>query len=161
MTLTMAALAMLLRERKGARTNVVAHGIVGRAAFGRHSMLVVVVTLVACAGVPLLLPRNVGIALRAPALRRSRPLPLSFPHEKHTAVNCLLCHHNYVDKTGIGACIDCHRSARRDIRVTIEPRFHSFCFDCHRDTGQPFKEHGPVAGCEACHQRAHPRPVRG
>ena len=155
---TVAALGMLLLERKGAGTNVGAHGIVGRAAFGRHSTLVVGVTLAACAGVLVLLPRDVGIALLSTEIRRAKPLPLQFPHEKHTAVNCLACHHNYVDKTGIGACIDCHRNARGNIKMAIEPRFHSFCFGCHRDRGQPFREHGPVAGCKACHPAAHPAP---
>jgi DMSO/TMAO reductase YedYZ heme-binding membrane subunit len=155
---TMAALAMLLRERKGARTTVAGHGIVGRAAFGRHSALVVAVTLAACVGMPLLLPGSVGIALRAGELPRSQSLPLAFEHEQHRAVNCLVCHHNFVDKSGPGACISCHRSSRRDIKVAIEPRFHSFCFDCHRDPGQPFKKHGPAAGCEPCHQHAHPAP---
>jgi hypothetical protein len=148
----MAALAMLLRARRGARRGVARQGIIGRAAFGRHSTLVVYVTLVACLGVPLLLPGNIRMTLRAAVLPRSQPLPLSFPHEKHTAVNCLACHHNYIDKTGHGTCISCHRGSGRDIKVAIEPRFHSFCFDCHRDPGKPFKKHGPIAGCEACHR---------
>lgn len=149
---TIAALAMLLRERKGARTNVASRGVAGRAAFGRHSTLILGVTIVACGGMLLLLPANVGLALRATGLPRSRSLPMLFPHEKHSAVNCLACHHEFVDKLGPGTCIGCHRSARRDIKVAIEPRFHTFCFDCHRDTGQRFKKHGPVAGCAVCHR---------
>jgi len=151
---TMAALAMLLRERRGARANVSGHGIIGRAAFGRHSTLVVGLTLAACAGVPWLLSGRAVIALRAAEVLRRESLPLSFPHEKHTAVNCLACHHNYVDKSGPGVCIGCHRSSRGDIKVSIEPRFHTFCFDCHRDAGRPFKDHGPVTGCEACHRES-------
>lgn len=154
--ITIAALSMLLRERKDARTNVGSHGIVGRAAFGRHSTLVVGVTLGACAGVPLLLPGTIEMSLRATLIPRRQALPISFPHEKHTAVNCLVCHHNYVDKSGPGVCISCHRGGRGDIKVSIEPRFHTFCFGCHRDPEQPFKKHGPVAGCESCHQGSHP-----
>lgn len=154
--ITIAALAMLLRERKDARTNVGGRGLVGRAAFGRHSTLVVSVTLAACAVVPVLLPGSAEMALRATWIQRRQPLPVSFPHEKHTGVNCLVCHHNYVDKSGPGVCISCHRSQRRDIMVAIEPRFHSFCFGCHRGVNQPFKTHGPVAGCEVCHQGPHP-----
>jgi predicted CXXCH cytochrome family protein len=155
---TIAALAMLLRARKRARTASSGHDRAGAAAFGRHSALVVGVTLAACAAVPCLLPRSVAMDLRAAGLPRPQPLPLAFPHEKHTAVNCLACHHDYADRTGHGACISCHRSSRRDIRVAIEPRFHSFCFGCHRDPDQPFKKHGPVAGCNACHHGAHAAP---
>ena len=154
--ITIAALAMLLRERKGARTNVAGHGLVEsrgvRSAFdarGRSDAS-------GLCGVPLLLPGTVEMALRATALPRAEQLPIAFAHEKHTVVNCLVCHHNYVDKSGPGACISCHRSGRGDIKVSIEPRFHTFCFDCHRDPGRPFKNHGPVAGCESCHQGSHP-----
>jgi len=154
--ITIGALAMLLRARKGARGSTAAHGIVGRGAFGRHSRLVLGATLAASLLIAALLSADVDLGLRATAIARPRPLPMTFPHEKHTAVNCITCHHNYADKRGFAGCIACHRSASADIKIAIEPRFHDFCLGCHRDAGKPLKKHGPVAGCEACHQGAHP-----
>jgi predicted CXXCH cytochrome family protein len=90
-----------------------------------------------------------GAALReAPA---GAALPLAFPHERHVAVNCIACHHNYVDRRGGDSCIACHRSARADLVRGAEARFHDFCFACHRDGDRVAGRHGPVSRCQGCH----------
>ncbi|HEY5263734.1 MAG TPA: cytochrome c3 family protein, partial [Steroidobacteraceae bacterium] len=77
-----------------------------------------------------------------------------FPHEKHTAVNCITCHHNFADKTGLDNCLDCHRSARRDLPQPAEVTFHVFCRDCHREFARLGEDkHGPVRECSGCHVR--------
>jgi hypothetical protein len=120
--------------------------------FGRHSTLIVVAALACAAGIAALLPGKVDATLREPVIRRMSTLPLDFPHDKHGAVNCLTCHHNYADGRGMEACIACHRSARADLREGAEARFHSFCLDCHRHPDAALKGHGPVSGCNVCHR---------
>lgn len=95
-----------------------------------------------------------ALALREPLLSRSQPLRLDFPHDKHRAVNCIQCHHNFADRTGMSACISCHRSNRTELRVGAEARFHDFCLNCHRDPPPRLLQHGPVTGCDACHAPA-------
>lgn len=119
--------------------------------FGRHSRLVLVVvlgTLVALLG---LMRGGTALALREPFLRRSERLVVDFPHDKHRQVNCVQCHHNFVDGTGADSCISCHRSGRADLRVGAEARFHDFCLGCHRDPPAYLSGHGPVTGCNTCH----------
>ena len=120
--------------------------------FGRHSTLIVVAAAACVASIAALVPAAVDATLREPVMRRAPGLALDFPHEKHGAVNCLTCHHNYADGTGMQACIECHRSARTDLKEGVEARFHGFCLDCHRHPGAAFHEHGPVAGCAVCHR---------
>lgn len=90
-----------------------------------------------------------------PFAQRAQWLPVDFPHEKHGTVNCIACHHNFVDRTGVDNCINCHRSERPDLRLGAEARFHTFCMDCHREgalpMGDPAKR-GPVSQCSACHR---------
>ena len=74
-----------------------------------------------------------------------------FPHEKHRTVNCIACHHNFVDNTGAGSCFDCHRSARHDLPQAAEATFHKFCRDCHRNLATEHSKHGPVRECSGCH----------
>jgi hypothetical protein len=74
-----------------------------------------------------------------------------FPHEKHRTVNCIACHHNFVDKTGAGSCFDCHRSARTDLPQAAEATFHVFCRNCHRNLAMERTKHGPVRECSGCH----------
>jgi hypothetical protein len=74
-----------------------------------------------------------------------------FPHEKHRTVNCIACHHNFVDKSGAGSCFDCHRSARHDLPQASEATFHEFCRDCHRNLAIERSKHGPVRECSGCH----------
>jgi hypothetical protein len=163
---TIGAIAMPLRAR--------APGIAGRAlsvgqplVFGRHSKWVVCVVAIAAVTIAGLAPGGVRATLREPALDRAAPLSLDFPHDKHTSVNCLLCHHNYVDKRGFDTCITCHRGHRPDLKEGVQSRFHSFCFDCHRHPDANSARHGPASGCVVCHQapgtsaRAHTtRPSR-
>jgi predicted CXXCH cytochrome family protein len=150
--LCLGALLALLRPRASAparRLNSL--GGLSRLAFGRHVRIVLVVVIFAgCALLPLLSHR-VRLALREPPAPRTAALPLAFPHEKHRDVNCIACHHNFRDATGMDACIGCHRSARATIQVGAEARFHDFCLGCHRDPPMPLSRHGPVTGCESCH----------
>jgi hypothetical protein len=78
-------------------------------------------------------------------------LPVHFPHEKHTTVNCVTCHHNFVDKTGLGSCFDCHRQPRPDLTRSAEATFHTFCRDCHTELAHTTTKHGPTRACSACH----------
>jgi hypothetical protein len=119
--------------------------------FGRHSRLVLAIILVALAALVAMLPGSTTLALREPFLRRSESLVLGFPHDKHRAVNCIQCHHNFVDRSGSDSCISCHRSGRPAIRVGAEARFHDFCLGCHRDPPAYLTGHGPPTGCAPCH----------
>lgn len=79
-------------------------------------------------------------------------LPINFPHDKHTTVNCITCHHNFVDTTGVtGGCLDCHRSDRTDLPQASEPLFHTFCRSCHVDLAATTDKHGPTRDCAECH----------
>jgi predicted CXXCH cytochrome family protein len=94
-------------------------------------------------------------ALLIPAATPSL-LPVYFPHEKHTTVDCVTCHHNFVDKTGLGSCRDCHRSARADLPESAEATFHTFCRTCHTDLAQTTAKHGPTRDCAVCHAKEPP-----
>jgi Class III cytochrome C family len=78
-------------------------------------------------------------------------LPLYFPHEKHTTVDCVTCHHNFIDKTGVGSCLECHRSSQPDLTQSAEATFHTFCRSCHTDLAQTTDKHGPTRACSTCH----------
>ena len=78
-------------------------------------------------------------------------LPVYFPHEKHTTVDCITCHHNFVDKTGVGSCLECHRSSQPDLTQSAEATFHTFCRTCHTDLAQTTDKHGPTRACSTCH----------
>ena len=120
-------------------------------AFGRHSRLVLVIVLGSLVALLALIRAGTALALREPFLRRSEPLVLGFPHDKHRQVNCIQCHHNFADRSGADSCISCHRSTRAVIRVGAEARFHDFCLGCHRDPPPHLTGHGPVTGCSTCH----------
>ena len=86
---------------------------------------------------------------------RAQPLMVDFPHEYHGTVNCIACHHNFVDRSGADSCIPCHRSERPDLLLGAQARFHTFCMDCHRAEDLPKDgsgKHGPVSECSACHR---------
>lgn len=89
----------------------------------------------------------------APAL-----LPINFPHENHRSVGCVLCHHNFTDRTGAGSCLDCHRSARTDLPASAEATFHTFCRNCHTQLAATTDKHGPTRACSECHNKT---PVSG
>jgi class III cytochrome C family protein len=161
----MGAIFMLLRARRpvpsaaGAPTaaapTAAAH-IRRQWVFGRHSTLILIAAIACAAGIAALVPAKVDATLREPLIRRTSTLPLDFPHDKHGEVNCLTCHHNYADGRGMEACIECHRSARADLREGAEARFHGFCFECHRHPDATFQKHGPVSGCGICHRAPTP-----
>lgn len=148
---TIGALLMLLRARRppqNARQTRV------QLVFGRHSTLVASAVAICAAASAALLPASIDAKLREPPIPRASRLELDFPHDKHGAVNCLTCHHNYADGTGAALCVECHRSQRADLRAGAEARFHGFCFECHRHPSASLKGHGPVAGCHVCHRPA-------
>jgi hypothetical protein len=118
--------------------------------FGRHAALVLALVLGSALILFAPLSRAIVLALREPLVKRSTALPIEFPHEKHRAVDCVVCHHNFVDRTGEGGCYDCHRNSPA-ITLELEARFHDFCLDCHRDPPRALKHHGPVTGCDTCH----------
>ena len=145
------ALLMLLRARRpveAARESPLRPTLV----FGRHSSLIVGAVAICAAALASLLPASVGAALREPLIHRASRPALDFPHEKHGAVNCLACHHNYADGTGAALCVECHRSNRADLKAGAEARFHGFCLECHRHPSASLKGHGPVSGCSTCHR---------
>lgn len=137
-----------------------------------RSPLPALVSNLGAAGILALLPLATAIRQpAAPALLQSAPspllqpvaapslLPLSFPHEKHTTVGCVLCHHNFTDKTGTGSCLDCHRSSRPDLTISAEATFHTFCRDCHVQLAATTDKHGPTRDCATCHRKPPPATV--
>ncbi|MBV8741886.1 MAG: cytochrome c3 family protein [Sinobacteraceae bacterium] len=111
--------------------------------------------LAAVAGL-LLLPLPLAThALLEPAARPAK-ITVNFPHERHTSVSCISCHHNYLDKSGTTACIECHRSQRSDLPHSSEATFHSFCRDCHARLAAEHTHHGPPRSCSACHDASRP-----
>ena len=57
-------------------------------------------------------------------------LPVSFAHRDHNNFNCVACHHNFADDTGIGLCFDCHKT-EPTVAHLIEDQFHDLCRGCH------------------------------
>jgi predicted CXXCH cytochrome family protein len=144
-------LLALLRARAQRQPAQESPRLVGGLVFGRHSRLVLAIVLGSLIALLPLMRASTTLALREPFLRRSERLVLDFPHDKHRAVNCVLCHHDYLDRSGEGSCISCHRSGRSAIQVGAEARFHDFCLGCHRDPPAYLTGHGPVTGCDTCH----------
>jgi len=145
-------MTLLLRRRRRSPTSAHETTVARGSVFGRYATLIVgVIAVAALALVPLMAGRSLT-QLREPLLRRADALPLNFDHGKHTTVNCLTCHHNFADGRGFDNCISCHRSSRAEIKLGVEARFHSFCLECHRNPAPALKGHGPVSGCETCHQ---------
>jgi len=155
---SLGALAALLRGRApaGAAANVRAlrAGLLARMVFGRHSRKLLFIVIIAAAATLCLLRVSPALSLREPLAARALPLRVDFPHDKHRGVDCVECHHNFVDRTGSGGCYSCHRSARTDLKFGIEARFHDFCLHCHRNPRPTFEKHGPVTGCSTCHADA-------
>lgn len=77
-------------------------------------------------------------------------LPLTFEHSDHRDEPCATCHHNYVDDTGAGTCLGCHKS-RAALAADIEPTFHDFCRGCHIKRQREGKKAGPTRACNGCH----------
>jgi Class III cytochrome C family/Ferric reductase like transmembrane component len=109
----------------------------------------------------MLAPLHVLGALLVPvAATPSRPvmisqqerLPVFFPHETHDGVPCVTCHHKVVGMKQTLPCVACHRLPDPAIKLSAEPRFHSFCRDCHADKSRDGQTHGPVRDCNGCHR---------
>ena len=99
-----------------------------------------------------LLPLPTATSRLLEPVARPPRLAVSFPHEKHTTIGCVLCHHNFTDKTGAGSCLDCHRSTTRtDLTSSAEATFHTFCRNCHTQLAETRDKHGPTRACAACH----------
>jgi len=143
-------LALLRARAKRQSAQPPAHRLSGLV-FGRHSRLVLAIVIGSLVALLALLRSGMVLALREPFLRRSEPLVLGFPHDKHRPVNCIQCHHDFADRSGTDSCISCHRSGRAAIQVGAEARFHDFCLGCHRDPPAYLSGHGPVTGCGTCH----------
>ena len=150
--LAAAGVILLLRRRRETGGAPRESAALRTSVFGRHSRLITCTVVASLLALTPLLIGRADVALREPLLRRAELLPLDFDHGKHVGVNCLTCHHNYADGKGFDSCIQCHRSARPDLKIGVEARFHSFCLQCHRNPGPQFSHHGPVSGCIACHQ---------
>jgi hypothetical protein len=99
-----------------------------------------------------LLPASMSKQLLLEPVARPAAIAVNFPHDLHTSVSCVTCHHNYVDHTGTTACIECHRSSRTDLGRSSEQTFHTFCRDCHTQLALDSHKHGPTRSCAACHQ---------
>ena len=129
-----------------------------------------------------LLPASMSKQVLLEPVAQPAAIAVNFPHDLHTSVSCVTCHHNYVDHTGTTACIECHRSAHitaeaqpphpvsnqatlfgggrepglRAARAapikSAEQTFHTFCRDCHTQLALDSHKHGPTRSCAACHQ---------
>ena len=77
-------------------------------------------------------------------------LPMSFAHQDHVPVNCVDCHHNYVDDTGGGLCMTCHVTDQT-VWPLLENQFHDLCRGCHAEKTAQGEEGGPPRECMACH----------
>ena len=147
--LAAAVLLSLLRPRPSVEPARSVHA--PRLVFGRYSRVVGMALTATALALALGLLPQAGLALRGPLAGHGPPLGVDFPHAVHREVACVRCHHNFVDHTGEGSCYDCHRSARMDLRVAAEARFHDFCLGCHRDPPPGAQHHGPTTGCATCH----------
>ena len=86
------------------------------------------------------------------ALRRNAAmLPLTFAHADHRNVNCVECHHNFVDRTGHGLCFECHQK-HPAVSALMEAQFHALCRDCHLAKQRLGEDGGPVRRCLDCHR---------
>jgi hypothetical protein len=78
-------------------------------------------------------------------------LPVTFAHKTHTTVNCVACHHNYIDDSGQGLCFNCHKSDP-EVASVVEEQFHELCWGCHVEKQALGEDHGPIRQCLDCHQ---------
>ena len=113
-------------------------------------MLAVFLALLAVAA--LLAPRAAGPSHKVLAAHETR-LPLFFPHESHDQMTCVSCHHKVEGMKPTIPCVACHRMMDDPaIKLSIEPRFHAFCRDCHEEKSRAGLAHGPVRDCAGCHR---------
>jgi len=103
------------------------------------------------AGCALLLAGGLLATLRDAQIHASPLLPVNFAHLDHQEVNCITCHHNFVDASGDGLCLDCHKRDP-DIAPQMETMFHDLCRGCHVDRQRQHLDAGPRRACLSCHQ---------
>jgi hypothetical protein len=84
------------------------------------------------------------------AARAEAPLVMTFGHADHREQNCIVCHHNFVDDTGQGLCIDCH-VRDPELRAVFEQQFHDLCRGCHVEERRKGHDAGPTRRCLDCH----------
>lgn len=77
-------------------------------------------------------------------------LPMSFAHLDHVTEDCIVCHHNYVDDTGGGVCMNCHVT-NQTVWPLFEQQFHDLCRGCHTEKAGEGIDGGPPRECMACH----------
>ncbi|MEM8767890.1 MAG: cytochrome c3 family protein [Pseudomonadota bacterium] len=83
--------------------------------------------------------------------RRERPmLPVTFAHTDHRTVNCVTCHHDYIDDSGKGLCFDCHKTDPA-VNALVETHFHGLCRSCHLTLQAHGEDGGPTRRCIDCH----------
>ena len=156
---TIGAILMLLRPRRPSTGGPAHTAPLRQLVFGRNSKWIFGAATLLAMALTALIAGAAATALREPVFAhagndlspRAVAVPLDFPHAKHVSVNCLTCHHNFADGRGMDTCVNCHRSDRADLKLGVQARFHSFCFECHRHPDASLTEHGPVAGCVSCH----------
>lgn len=78
-------------------------------------------------------------------------LPMSFAHLDHVSVNCVECHHNFVDDTGGGLCMNCHVTNPL-VWPLLAHQFHDLCRGCHAEKAALGETGGPPRRCIACHR---------
>jgi len=88
----------------------------------------------------------VGMDVRADPAR----LPMTFAHADHRAQNCIRCHHEFVDHSGQGLCLDCHLRDPK-LRPLFETQFHDLCRGCHIEQTRLGNDAGPTRRCYDCH----------
>lgn len=98
----------------------------------------------------------VGLAVwyRPVAIVEAPLLPMTFGHADHRDVACTQCHHNFIDDSGAGICIDCHKNTP-ELAPVIEAQFHTLCRDCHAQRSLDREASGPLRACEGCHLPDH------
>lgn len=77
-------------------------------------------------------------------------LPLTFAHADHQEVNCVDCHHEFVDATPRGPCLECHAEDPA-VAHLLETQFHDLCRGCHVERLAAGLAAGPTRACAACH----------
>lgn len=77
-------------------------------------------------------------------------LPMNFAHLDHLGENCIVCHHNYVDDTGGGPCMNCHM-LNDEVWPLLAEQYHDLCRTCHAEKAAQGIDGGPPRQCIACH----------
>ncbi len=84
------------------------------------------------------------------AERYQADLPMTFDHQTHAEQRCVGCHHNFIDNSGQGLCIQCHVNDA-ELNTQFERQFHRFCRGCHEEKQLLGEKHGPIRICSECH----------